>query len=307
MLWPGIKKLGRELHFKRTESEIVGMLENCFVKMYDGKNMKVVELYVPELDDFDKEIVVDKLQLNKIKKYTWVTNGIKIIFSEYFRPYSIKKIRNILNEITSYFSKKYPNDNPKCHKCNIQKKSDIYCIGNESMYLCDDCLREYENNMHETSFEYQQIPTNYFTGFIGALLFSIPGVILTIILFVFLNTLGAVSALLYVVLGIKGYKKFKGKITPFGAFIIIGVGLIMTSIGVITAYSILILKEIIKEINTIDFGILIEIFKLPEIQRELMQNLILAYLVSGVFFILQFFQMKKEWHYKFDIQNPRDI
>jgi ferredoxin len=307
MLWPGIKKLGKELQFRRTDSEIVGIVENCFVKMYDGKNMKILELYVPELDDLDKENVINKLQLNKIKNYTWVTGGIKIVFPEYFRPYSIKKIMSILNETVSYFSKKYPNSSPRCHKCNTQKKSDVYCIGTESMYLCDDCLRECENNMHETSFAYHQIPTNYFSGFIGALLFSIPGVILTIILFVFLNTLGAISSLLYVVLGIKGYKKFKGKITPFGAFIIIGIGLIMTGIGVITAYSIFILREIFKEINTVDFGMLIEIFKLPEIQKELTQNLALAYLVSGIFFILQFFQMKKDWNYKFDIQKPREI
>jgi hypothetical protein len=40
MLWPGIKKPGKELQLKRTNSEVVGMVKNCFVKMYDGSNIK---------------------------------------------------------------------------------------------------------------------------------------------------------------------------------------------------------------------------------------------------------------------------
>ncbi len=36
MLWPGIKKLGKKLHLKRTDSEAVGMVKNCFVRLYDG-------------------------------------------------------------------------------------------------------------------------------------------------------------------------------------------------------------------------------------------------------------------------------
>jgi hypothetical protein len=58
MLWPGIKKLGKELQLKRTNSEVIGMVNNCFVKMYDGNNIKVLELLVPELDNFDKENIV---------------------------------------------------------------------------------------------------------------------------------------------------------------------------------------------------------------------------------------------------------
>jgi hypothetical protein len=54
---------------------------------------------------------------------------------------------------------------------------------------------------------------------------------LTILFFVFFNKLAAVSTVLYIFLGIKGYKIFKGKISPFGAFIIIMVGLIMTGVG----------------------------------------------------------------------------
>jgi hypothetical protein len=302
MLWPGIKNLGKELQLKRTNSEVVGVMENCYVKMYDGRNMKVLELYIPEVDDLDKENIEEKLKLSKIKNYIWLNNEIKITFREIVRPYSMKKIKNILTELVEYFSKKYPDKKPKCHNCNTQKNADVYCIGDVPLYLCDDCLRENENKMHEASIEYQQIPTNYFSGFIGALLFSIPGIILTVFLF-FLGKLSAISSLAYVFLGIMGYHKFKGKVTPFGVFIIMSVAIIMTGIGVIVSYSIIIFREI----KSIDFELLIEVFKVPEVKKEIMQNLGLSYLVSATCLVYEFFKLKNEWKYNFNIQKPREI
>jgi hypothetical protein len=232
-----------------------------------------------------------------------MVNGVRITFQEIIRPYSIKKIKNILIELTGYFDHKYPGKKLQCHKCGIQKSADVYCIGNDSLYLCDDCIKEYEKSMNSNYFEYQQLPTNYLQGFIGALLFSIPGILLTIVFFVFLNSLAAVSAVLYILLGIKGYRKFKGKITPFGAFLIISVGIIMTGTGVIIAYAAMILKEL----KTFDIEMLLNILKMPEIQKEMKVNMVLSYIVSGFYFIFQFFQMMKEWTFKINIQKPRDI
>jgi hypothetical protein len=339
MLWPGIKKIGRELQLKRTKSEVVGEMENCYVKMYDWRNMKVLELYVPELDDVDKKSIGEKLKSSKIKNYVWLNNEIKITFWELFRPYSINKIKNILIELVEYFSQKYPGRKPKCHSCDTQKKADVYCVGDVPLYLCDDCLRENENKMHEASIEYQQIPTNYFSGFIGALLFSIPGIILTVFLF-FLGKLSAISSLAYVFLGIMGYHKFKGKVTPFGVFIIMSVAIIMTGIGVIVSYAMIIFREL----ESMDFELLIvcegyiprplgrikgmypesntlpkqhtspfrarwliEVLKFPEVKKEVMLNLGLAYLVSAFCLVYQFFKLKNEWNYNFNIQKPEEI
>jgi hypothetical protein len=105
MLWSGIKKLGKELGFKRTNSEVVGTLKNCFIKMYDGNNMKVLEIFSPELDDTDKEYILNVLNQNKIKRYEWQNCGVRIIFQEYIRPYSIIKIKNILFTVVEHFEK----------------------------------------------------------------------------------------------------------------------------------------------------------------------------------------------------------
>jgi hypothetical protein len=303
MLWPGIKKLGKELGLKRTNSEVVGMLNNCFIKMFDGTNIKVLEIFSPETDDTDKEQIEDILKQNKIKKYEWLNNGIRIIFSEYIRPYSTKKIKNILLIIVEHFIKKYPDNTPQCQNCNINRDADAYFIGNESMYICTDCLKKTEDDIKNKYWEYNQLPTNYGLGFIGALLFAIPGIIITVLFFVFLKMLAAASTLVYIFLGIKGYKAFKGKITPIGALIVIIVGLIMIGIGVITAYSVIIFKEL----KTVDIDTLINILKMPEVEKELITNIILSYIISSIFIIFQLFQMMKEWKFFKKIQKAREI
>jgi hypothetical protein len=303
MLWPGLKKLGKELGFKRTNSEVVGILKNCFIRMFDGNNRKVLEVFSPQMDDTDKTRIESILKENKVKECHWLINGVRIIFNEYFLPYSTAKIKNLLYVIVDYFNQKYPDNIPQCHSCGIQKEAEAYFVGDSSMYICADCLKKKEKDINNEYWEYEQLPTNYLSGFIGALLFAIPGIIVTILFFVFLNRLAAVSALLYIVLGIKGYKAFKGKITPFGAFIVIIVALIMIGVATITAYSVLIFKAM----KTIDMDKLIQILKMPEVIKELRMNIILSYIASGLLIVFQLFQMTKEWRFLKKIQKAREI
>jgi len=303
LLWPGIKKLGKELNFKRTDSEVTGMLKNCFVRMYDGNQIKVLELFVPQMDSDDKNDIIKKLESGKIKKYEWLSGGVKIIFQEYLLPYSTKKIRGILDELVKYFSSKYPGQKPACQHCGVNNETEIYSVNNAAFLICDNCYRQYERNISNDNNDYLNAPNNYLQGFLGALLFAIPGIIVTVIFFVFLNRLAAVSAVVYILLGIFGYKKFNGKITPVGAVLIIVAGLIMVGIGVFAAYSILIFREL----KTVDFDLLLIILKMPEVQRELIINIILSYIVSMFYFAFQLFQMMKEWKNIKSIQKPKEI
>ncbi|MCL1960116.1 MAG: hypothetical protein FWF68_11005 [Spirochaetes bacterium] len=303
MLWPGIKKLGKELGLKRTDSEVVGIIRNCFVKMYDGNQIKVLELYVPEIDDDDKNFILKNLESNKVKRYEWLPNGVKIIFTEIIMPYSIKKIKSLLDEFVKYFSNKYPAQRLQCQHCGQQNETEVYCINNVSLIICNDCYKQIEKNIQNETIEQQKIQGNYLLGLLGAVLFSIPGILLTILFFVFFNSLAAVSAVIYIILGIKGYKKFKGKISPVGAVIVVIAGLIMVAVGVTVSYSVLILKEI----KRIDIGALIYILKMPEVQKVLIKNIVISYIVSSFYFAFQLNQMLKEWKEKKSIHKPREI
>ena len=304
MLWPGIKKLGKELNLKRTDSEITGKVKNCFVRAYDGHNKKELELYVPEMDDDDKNNIVTKLESKKIKKYEWLSNGVRLTFVELVRPYSIKKIREILEELVNYFSNKYPAQSPSCQHCGQQNETDVYCVNNNaSLLICNDCYRQMERDIQNENTENKNTEGNYLMGFIGAILFAIPGILATVLIFVFLDRLVAISALIYIILGIKGYKTFKGKISPVGAVIVIIAGLIMVALGVIAAYSVVIFREL----EMINFSLLIYILKMPDVYKELIYNIALSYLVSCLYFVFQLNQMLKEWKNQKSIQKAREI
>jgi len=307
MLWPGMKKLGKELELKRTDSEIVGKVKNCYVKMYDGQNMKILELLVPELSDTDKEYIESKLTENKVNKYEWLEYGVRIIFNEYVIPYSTKKIKDILIDFTDHFSEAYPDHTPRCQKCEVSKDLEAYHIGGATRFICNDCYESAEKEIGEIALEQEHAPPNYLMGFLGALLFSIPGVLVTVVLFVFLNRLAAISAVLYVLLGIMGYKKFKGKISQYGVLIIIASTLIMVAVGIVVSYSVMILQLIIKETGSIDIAGLLYFLSIPEVQREIIQNLVTSYIVSGLYLVFQVFQMMKEWKPETTLKKARYI
>ncbi|MCL2720574.1 MAG: hypothetical protein FWD47_04470 [Treponema sp.] len=307
MLWPGIKKLGKELNFERTDSEAAGMLKNCFVKLYDGQNIKVLEIYVPNIDADDKNVNIKIIESNNIKKYEWLANGIKIIFQELIRPYPIKNIKKILEEITGYFSNKYTFQAIQCQYCGQQDGTEMFGINNVSMLTCNDCYRQIEKNIQNENMDIKNTQGNYFLGFIGAILFSIPGILAAIIFFVFLNRLAAFSALIYILLGMIGYKKFKGKISLGGAAVVIGAGLLMVGVGTVIAYSANILFLLYKELGEINFEAMFYILEIPEVQGEIRTNLLLSYVISCLFFVFQINSMLKDWKNQKIIKKLREI
>jgi hypothetical protein len=198
---------------------------------------------------------------------------------------------------------KYPDQCPRCRKCGASKNVDAYFVDNATLIACEDCYKTFENEIAGVNLEAKYTPTNYLSGFLGSLLFSIPGVLLTALFFVFFDRLAAISSVVYVFLRIKGYKKFNGKISRFGVFLIIVSAAIMVGFGVLFSYSIFIFKEI----KTIDMEMLIAILKIPEVQQEIIKNMLLSYFLSGLCLVFQFYQMIKEWKSEKTIKRTREI
>jgi hypothetical protein len=290
MVWLGIKRIGKKLGFRKTDTEALGFVGNIFAKIADRMGMKTLEIIFPSFDDNDKEFVLKFFAENKIKEYDWKQDGVLIIFRENFLPYSVKKIHNIIISISNYFGNKYPLEH-KCQNCGQLNEGDIYFIKDDSKYLCNSCLDDITNKLHEEKIKDDQLPSNYLMGFLGSIIFPIPGILLTIILFVFLNKIAAMSALLYITLAKLGYTKFKGKLTQFGSIIISCSGILMTAIGIVVSYIVC----IVFQIKTFD-GIF-DILKIPEVQNELAFNIKFALFLSLIVIIINLFQMKKEWSF----------
>ena len=140
MLW----ELERRYKLEKTDSsELFGKIHNCFVYMYEDYVMKIVELYVPEIDESDKDYVREKLSSNRTIKYMWIENGIKISFISPPSTYPISSIKMVLDDLTEYFNNKYPEkEYNQSKEFTLQEKYPKRKIDYEEKEIC---LLEREN------------------------------------------------------------------------------------------------------------------------------------------------------------------
>ncbi|GHU76543.1 hypothetical protein FACS189461_4210 [Spirochaetia bacterium] len=63
----------------------------------------------------------------------------------------------LIEFITDYFYRKHPNVARKCHKCHAAVEANIYYSNKGSIYLCDSCLKEIENKIHEEKLDHTMV------------------------------------------------------------------------------------------------------------------------------------------------------
>ena len=169
------------------------------------------------------------------------------------------------------------------------------------MYLCEECFFAKQETLSAARANYDNSRTNYIPGFFGALIFALPGVALAVLLFVFLDTIAAVSTVLCMVLAQKGYVACKGKSSPVGAVLVSAAGIITTMAGIFAGYVAYIIKLFLDEGYPIIPEMILPIVNLiirdPALLKELMGNVAIALLVSGVYIILTLHKMMKEWRF----------
>lgn len=289
MVWLGIKKLAGELPLQKTGPEASGYYGNIFVVLADRTGMKTVEIRFPEFSDEDKETLAEIFEKLQIKEYHFGDKSVLLIFREHFLPYSIQKIKLYIDSVREYYSGKYPHVKPVCHQCNEPKEARVYYTREGSLCLCEDCFYKYKNNIEEEEYQKTHEPGNYLRGFAGALLYSLPGILVTLVFFNVLKTLAAVSAVVYIFLAQRGYKKFGGKQNIAGSMIVNLSGVLMTIFGIIVSYTVLIFTKV-KSIELVT-----EMFRNAAVKRELLANIVMALMVSLVYVAINTLQMNTAW------------
>ena len=298
MFLPWQKKLGGRYGFKRAGNEAAGIAGNCFAVLGDARNAKTLRIVFPGLDDEDREFTSRLLSESKVKKYQWREREINITFPEYVVPYAPKKIAALLDSVTDHFAKKYPGQNHACHHCGTSAACDVYA-GSGALYLCENCFSKEEENLYQARREYDETPGNYVPGFAGALLFAIPGVLLAVAFFVFLDTIAAASTVFCMVLAQKGYTRFKGKASPAGAFLVNAAGIVMTMAGIFAGYTVYIVRFLLDQGLILDdiIPVLGDILAIAELRAELVKNVLLALGISSVYIVMNVFKTMKTWRF----------
>ncbi|GMO69419.1 MAG: hypothetical protein Ta2A_17500 [Treponemataceae bacterium] len=304
MLYPGVTKLAKARGFKRTKDEAVGIVKNCAVRLSDGSNLKDLILHTPAIDESDSQEITRRcIETYKIKPkdVRFGENLVEIIFREVLAPYSMKKIDAAIDELTAYFAQKYPEAQVRCTGCGTEGAPDIYTNGHDTFLLCASCAAAHQTRQNEERRQWQDAPNNYLAGFFAAALFSLPGMLLSAAIFVFADRVAAICAVAYIFLANKGYHVVRGKVSRTGAFIVNGVGFVMTAVGTALAYAVY-LWTIVRQSNesaafTQQVAVTLEALKNLEILREMGTNAGLALVVASVYIIQNVWRMTKEWSF----------
>lgn len=117
-----------------------------------------------------------------------------------------------------------------CQNCGINEKTAVYNMQGNEKILCESCFSDQSTLMEITVQTQQRKKENVLTGIVGALLGSLIGVFI-IVLLGQLGYVASVSGLVMAVATVKGYELFGRKFSKEGAIISILVILVMVYAG----------------------------------------------------------------------------
>jgi hypothetical protein len=289
MLFPGIRKIGKELGLKRTSDAAVGMVSNTYVTLYDASNLKVADLRFPYIDsDFVTETEA-LLHEGGHKRFVWIDQTLRLEFQEIFKPFPVRKIKDLVVRLAKVNEGRFPGERSKCSLCGQSPDVETYFSGNDTYILCESCSIKTDGEIRKTGGEFRAAPGHYLRGAFSGLAAALPGILVTTAFFIFLNHLAAVSAMIYVALGAWGYKKAGGKTDGIGAIILGVLTIVMIAVGIVISY-VFNLWYLAKSIGTA-----LQALGESRVQNELLLNIFVGLIVSSFYLAFQFWEMAKTW------------
>lgn len=292
------KELWNELGFKSAGSFVYGFLKNSYVLFAQANGAKMLWFRFPvELDENDKQNIQSWEKKDYAKKVEFTGDGtmdVEMTFRETFLPTKVNIIREVIEGVTGYIADKYPEARINCSgtDCSCDNNLEVYEVNGLPIPMCAECAKKLGENIDEAYEEMECQPGNYLRGFLGASLFSIPGILVTFLLFM-LGKIAALSGIVYYFLAQKGYIWFKGKFDKLGVAIVSLTSLLFVVIGTYLSYIASIVVELCKGDSSSE-GLSVSeatkfafvYVKAPEVEEELLSNIYMSLFLCGIIIVI---------------------
>ncbi len=145
--------------------------------------------------------------------------------------------------LVDLFKKLKISEQNKCHSCGANQKINYYDLNDTGIILCNSCFQQTENSFYEIESKRISEEKNYLTGFLGSIVFSIPGIIAWVLIAVYLERIASGMALIIAFLGLKGYDYFKGRQGKLTKYLIVLTNIVSISIANVATVITLLVKE----------------------------------------------------------------
>ncbi|QBA22861.1 hypothetical protein EU348_17435 [Chryseobacterium indologenes] len=286
MIFPKAKKIARDLGWHKTNHKVFGLYKGYFFNVSDASiihtpQFKYVLVTTGYLTEEQRQQIKTELTINKKRlKFTLFEireNTIYFKFTENLMPTKIKTVYALFDFVVDLLKTLNIPEQNRCHSCETNEKITYYDLNHTGVLLCDDCFKQTDNKFNKVEKERISKEKNYLTGFLGSVVFSIPAIILWVLLAVYLGGISSGMAFVIALLGFLGYdyfKGFRGKLTRYIIFF-------TSVISIFAANIITVIALLIKQGFTISQAVL-EFQTNPVANEIFMQNIILSFLLSFI-------------------------
>ncbi|WP_330745009.1 hypothetical protein [Chryseobacterium sp. CP-77] len=286
MIFPKAKKIARDLGWHKTNHKVFGLYKGYFFNVSDASiihtpQFKYVSVTTGYLTEEQRQQIKTELTINKKRlKFTLFEireNTIYFKFTENLMPTKIKTVYALFDFVVDLLKKLNIPEQNRCHSCETNEKITYYDLNHTGILLCDNCFKQTDNKFKKVEKERISKEKNYLTGFLGSVVFSIPAIILWVLLAVYLGGISSGMAFVIALLGFLGYdyfKGFRGKLTRYIIFF-------TSVISIFAANIITVIALLIKQGFTISQAVL-EFQTNPVANEIFMQNIILSFLLSFI-------------------------
>lgn len=289
MIYPKIRKIARQNGWHRTKDAVFGLYKDYFFTMGDGYGFKFITAVIPETDDEKIAQIGGVLEKNRkilgFYELMFEERTITVTFKESFAPTKESVLYEMLEFFVQIFdSLNFPKQNC-CDLCSSKNNFDYYTYQQQPVMLCKSCHTEFVNDINASIAEFQTEEKNYLQGIFGAIVFSLPGVVLWVILSVYIGIISALMAVVFTFLAIKGYEKFGAKWGRLTPLLLILVNIVLV---IISNYA-----SVIYTLFISDYGINLQILRSPEMTEFLTKHILFSLLVCSLAWVYFLFQMWK--------------
>ncbi len=230
MIFPKAKKIAKDLDWYKTKDGVFGLYKGYFFNVADASLLsnpqyKFVTATIDNITEEQKLSIKAELDTNKkILKFTNFEisdNSIFFQFAENLTFTKLKTVYTLFDFLVDLFRKIGISEQNKCHNCDTKDNIKYYDLNDNGVLLCNSCFSQIENNYYDIERERISEEKNYLTGFLGSIVFSIPGIIAWVLIAVYFERLASVMAIAIAYLGLKGYNYFKGQHGKITKYIIV--------------------------------------------------------------------------------------
>ena len=298
MLFPKAKRIGLEQDWYKTKDAVFGPYKGYMFTVGDASLLsnpqaKNVIASTGNLTDEQKEIIRAELKAQKkALKFTSAEitdNSVFVQFVEVWKYTKVQTVYNLLDFLVELFERLELPHTEKCNNCSTAGNLGYYDLSNAGVLLCRSCFHDTETELYDMEREQLLEEKNYLTGFVGSLLFSVPGIIAWVLVAVYLDTIASALAMGIAFLGLKGYIWFKGKMGNVTPYLIILSNILCIVVANYATAGFLLYDE------GLDFSTIMNVLQAnEEIQSLIFSNTMISFVLAFFIWIWLLSQLKKE-------------